>query len=188
MALSFHLTVCPENWRFGTVETSLFFEDILLIFRVELAVGFRKVIFYVIFPKHVNNQANLKSPFKNHQQFGSVRPLDVCFRCVFFQSTYTSNRSQKSKWTKTAISDGFFHPPRPVKPTFQRSPRPRKVSSDPNSPTTVGSDHVGFGDFSCSSSEVGDQVFVGMPKRWFCAPIPCMVYEYLRTWMVGFLW
>lgn len=36
----------------------------------------------------------------------------------------------------------------------------RKVSvSDPNSPTTVGSDHLGFGDFSCSSSEVGDQVF-----------------------------
>eukprot|EP00434_Breviolum_minutum_P005118 symbB.v1.2.004513.t1/scaffold252.1/size382360/7 len=34
-----------------------------------------------------------------------------------------------------------------------------KVPSDPNSPTTVGSDHVGWGDFSCSSSEVGDQVF-----------------------------
>ena len=37
--------------------------------------------------------------------------------------------------------------------------------SDPNSPTTVGSDHLGFGDFSCSSSEVGDQVFVGIAQE-----------------------
>ena len=40
---------------------------------------------------------------------------------------------------------------------------------------------MGWGDFSCSSSEVGDQVFVGMPKRWwFCAPIPCIgIYIYI---------
>ena len=45
----------------------------------------------------------------------------MCFRFVFSKAP-TSNMSQKSKWTKTAISDGFFHPPRPVKPTFL--PRP----------------------------------------------------------------
>ena len=133
----------------------------------------------------MNNQANLKSPFKNHQQFGSVENVcsDLFFPKHLRNKQVAKNRSEQKLPYRPVVSPTG----KTNLPTCPLHP-PRKVSSDPNSPTTVGSDHLGFGDFSCSSSEVGDQVFVGMPKRWSCVCSHTMygiyIYIYLHEWLV----
>ena len=172
---------------------TLFLETphILPIFRGELAVGFREVIFYVFFPNHVNNQANLKSPFKNHQQFGSVR----CVSDLFFPKHLRNKQVAKIEVNKNCHFWRVFSP---------------TETSQTNLPTVPSSSKEGavgskFTDYRrIRSCGMGWLLLLFLRSWWssFCwdaqevvmgAPIPCMVYiyiYYLHEWLVfnGKIW
>ena len=134
------------------------------------------------FPNHVNNQANLKSPFKNHQQFGSVR----CVSDLFFPKHLRNKQVAKIEVNKNCHFWRVFSP---------------TETSQTNLPTVPSSSKEGavgskFTDYRrIRSCGMGWLLLLFLRSWWssFCwdaqevvmgAPIPCMVYIYI-TYMNG---
>ena len=112
----------------------------------------------------------------------------MCFRFLFSKApTLRQTGRKKIEVNKNLAFLTVFSPTETSQTNLPTVPSSKEGVVGSNSPTTVGSDHVGWGDFSCSSSEVGDQVLLDAQEVVMGAPIPCIgiwIFTYMNGWFL----